>query len=590
MVRSEGLLFSLVFLIPHLSGSEHQTNGANHQLADGFQSFFKTRYKSWLQVLDGINSKKHTAGDNELTALDAVTKQKKTNNLVLTSPTIEGSIVPTKALRIPYFLRFGKIAQENRQASSFTCTCKPSPTCSTTCTSLEVRCGRTCTHSTIFTVECGCNGGRHQGASLSTSLSVRSDGCATLNAGCLATVGAVGAVGAVVGAVVAAAAAVAVAVAVPVGLQLSEVDQSEMEQFEPQFLDIGVIVGQQTPANNIEFPVNGNDFPDDGCGDNSVRFSDGNCYPVLRRGPCTDPHQWVTLDPVTIQARCSPRLCGRQRVFVGQDGLCHDINDPFECNGGRRLYYTAYGDPLCDCPIGQYPFPNVQDDCISLFSKGPCPDGNVVAITPEGRLGCMPKECQSIDSQDNSLQLVSTGNGVCYPLGSRGPCTNTSQLLGYDVFKRQLQCVNIFDPSSPYFSSPEEDLIDSVYNQFVPEYDDYQISLIYQNVVERKDKGQRRQGGNTAGAFQFPSSSPDALLQPCRNGAREGINFKCTNPLVSNSNARPVQQAVSSAFRCPANRNLQATGQCASDNRGASCGPSFQFNSNTGQCRSVFRR
>ncbi|XP_057370173.1 uncharacterized protein LOC130691269 [Daphnia carinata] len=587
MVRSEGLLFSLVFLVTHLTGSEHQTNGANHQLADGFQSFFKTRYKSWLQVLDGTNLKKYTTGGNELTTVDAVTAQKKINNLVLTSPNIEGSIGPIKALRVPYFLRFGKNAQEDRQANSLTCTCEPTPTCSTTCTSLEIRCGRTCTHSTIFTAECGCHGGRHQATS--TSSSVSSNGCATLNAGCLATVGAVGAVGAVVAA--AAAVAVAVAVAVPVGLQLSGVGPSETERFDPQVLDIGDIFGQRTPVNNLTFPVNGNDFPADGCGDNSVRFSDGNCYPVLTRGPCADPHRWVTLDPATIQARCSPRLCGRQRVFVGQDGLCHDINDPSGCSGGRRLYYTAYGDPLCDCPIGQYPFPDIQDDCVPLFSKGPCPDGNVVSITPEGRLGCTPEECQSIDGQDNSLQLVSTGSGVCYPLGSRGPCTNTSQLLGYDVFRRRLQCVNILDPSSPYFSSPEEeDLIDSVYNQFVAEYDDYQISLIYQNAVERKDKGQRRQGGNTAGALQFPSSSPDALLQPCRNGAREGINFKCTNPLVSNSNARPVQPAVSSAFKCPGNGNLQATGQCASDNRAASCGPSFQFNSNTGQCRSVFRR
>lgn len=172
-------------------------------------------------------------------------------------------------------------------------------------------------------------------------------------------------------------------------------------------------------------------------------------------------------------------------------------------------------------------------DLSSNFLKGPCPDGNVVAITPQGRLGCTPTECQSIDSEDNSLQLVSTENGVCSTLGSRGPCPTISQLLGYDIFKRQLQCVNILDPSSPYFSSStEEDLTDSVYNQFLPAYDDYQVSLIYQNQGERKDNNQRRQGANTAGIIRFPSTSTEALLHPCRTGAREGINFKCTNPLV----------------------------------------------------------
>lgn len=71
-----------------------------------------------------------------------------------------------------------------------------------------------------------------------------------------------------------------------------------------------------------------------------------------------------------MQGRCTPRLCGRQRVYVGHDQLCHDINDPFECRGGRRLYYTAYGDPICDCPIGQYPFPGTYDDCVAIFTQG----------------------------------------------------------------------------------------------------------------------------------------------------------------------------------------------------------------------------
>ena len=168
-----------------------------------------------------------------------------------------------------------------------------------------------------------------------------------------------------------------------------------------------------------------------------------------------------------------------------------------------------------------------------LCLKGPCQDGNVVTISPKGRLGCTPAECQSMDGEDKSLQLVSDENGVCYALGLQGPCLSTSQLLGYDIFKRRLQCVNIQDPSSPYFFSPrEEKILDSIYIQLYPEYDDYRISLVYESLEGRNDKGQRRQGANTAGIFQFPSSSPEVLLQPCRTGARQGTNYKCTNPIV----------------------------------------------------------
>ena len=71
-----------------------------------------------------------------------------------------------------------------------------------------------------------------------------------------------------------------------------------------------------------------------------------------------------------MQGLCRPRLCGRRRVFIGRDGLCHDIYDPLECRGGRRLYYTAFGDPICDCPIGQFPFPSAADDCVPLFTRG----------------------------------------------------------------------------------------------------------------------------------------------------------------------------------------------------------------------------
>ncbi len=157
----------------------------------------------------------------------------------------------------------------------------------------------------------------------------------------------------------------------------------------------------------------------------------------------------------------------------------------------------------------------------------------MVAISPQGRLGCTPAKCQSIDNRDKSFQqLAPTENGRCYALGSRGPCPFTSQLLGYDIFKRRLQCVNIRDPSSPYFFSPREDaFLDRAYNQIHPEYD-VRVSLTKENLLERSGTAQRKQDTNTIGVFQLPSPLPHILLNPCRPGARRGLNYKCTNPLV----------------------------------------------------------
>lgn len=94
-------------------------------------------------------------------------------------------------------------------------------------------------------------------------------------------------------AVAAVAIAVAVAVAVPTSLQSVNPSPIQQIDFQNLFLDND----NEIPINILPLPVDGIDFQDDGCGDGSVRFDDGNCYPVLRRGPCADPFQWVTVDP-----------------------------------------------------------------------------------------------------------------------------------------------------------------------------------------------------------------------------------------------------------------------------------------------------
>jgi hypothetical protein len=160
-------------------------------------------------------------------------------------------------------------------------------------------------------------------------------------------------------------------------------------------------------------------------------------------------------------------------------------------------------------------------------------------ITPDGRLNCEPLECQSINGGDDGRfqQLVPDENGICFALGSRGPCSST-QLLGYDVFKRQLQCV--VDPFSPD-SSPSHQRNDlfheaedkKLYSQdYISERIGWIEYLIGISLLQRSKLMQPIERQDTAGILQVPSSLPDSLLQPCRSGDRQGANFKCANPLV----------------------------------------------------------
>ena len=132
-----------------------------------------------------------------------------------------------------------------------------------------------------------------------------------------------------------------------------------------------------------------------------------------------------------------------------------------------------------------------------MYKTGPCPDEKVVTISQGGRLFCGPSECRS--ANDLQQQMVPTEKGECYALGSQGFCSNNSQVLGYDIFKRQLRCVEQF-------------------------------------ATETRSQTEERRRQDNRGIFRFPESpvamTIDFLLQPCRTGARQGVNHKCANPLV----------------------------------------------------------
>ena len=162
----------------------------------------------------------------------------------------------------------------------------------------------------------------------------------------------------------------------------------------------------------------------------------------------------------------------------------------------------------------------------------------MVTLSQGGRLFCTPDECQAsnISNSNSSMSFIPSDKGPCQAIGSRGTCSSV-QFLGYDVFKRQLQCTNVTDPTSPYFSFLRERRFDKKIFSQMPQIErkqrkiDVPVKTVHQNLlIKTNDTNNRRQG--TFGIFQVPSSVSNSLLQPCRPGVRNGFNQKCTNPLV----------------------------------------------------------
>jgi hypothetical protein len=116
-------------------------------------------------------------------------------------------------------------------------------------------------------------------------------------------------VAAVVGGMV----AIALAVAIPLGINPPPVESNPPEPIA----DFSVIEDKtdKIPFNRQPFFENFEDFPPDGCGNNFGRMeignsnrnldrnrpSEGNCQPLMRRGNCRSPQDWVTVNPTTLK-------------------------------------------------------------------------------------------------------------------------------------------------------------------------------------------------------------------------------------------------------------------------------------------------
>ncbi len=107
---------------------------------------------------------------------------------------------------------------------------------------------------------------------------------------------------------VALAVAVAVGVAVPVANAAIQAANGPNQQLDQR--QISDVVSNALTALSITAPVSisvpfvvaGLSFRTDGCGDGGIRFKDGSCYPVLKRGPCPDS-QWILVDPQSLTVK-----------------------------------------------------------------------------------------------------------------------------------------------------------------------------------------------------------------------------------------------------------------------------------------------
>ncbi|KAK3871767.1 hypothetical protein Pcinc_023112 [Petrolisthes cinctipes] len=174
---------------------------------------------------------------------------------------------------------------------------------------------------------------------------------------------------------------------------------------------------------------NGSDMLVDGCPRDEVMVT-GVCHEVLTRGPCP-VEEIVLLDPGTHQGFCAPRLCPPDRIFVFSDQLCHDPRNSGLCSGGRELFQTAFGTPICQCPDGTYET-SAMGGCELLLAPSPdCAPGQVHWF----HNFASPQECQVDPCGGLNLQrsvsdlpfLPSNVDGVCHQLGQGGgACQNNT--------------------------------------------------------------------------------------------------------------------------------------------------------------------
>ncbi|KAG0722257.1 hypothetical protein GWK47_044843 [Chionoecetes opilio] len=271
------------------------------------------------------------------------------------------------------------------------------------------------------------------------------------------------------------------------------------------------------PMIPVDIPVSGEDEEEDGCDRDEVPVGSDRCAVLLSSSPCPYRH-WVLLNSDTRTGECVPRLCADNFIYVETDQMCHDVNELGICPGNRRLYLTAYGTAVCDCPEGMFPGPN--DSCYSLYEKAYCSTGSVLQFEHTTKsLTCRPDPCSHVNRElwpDDLPYAPRPKDGFCYQFNEQGPCRR-GQRFGYDTDKLEATCVSLMEAG---LARPRRSFM---YQQMSfpasqdRQYHHYQVSYIIMNGTtwDLEVKGVTRTKRDVAGLRQgTPHLSSGHLVVP----------------------------------------------------------------------------
>lgn len=145
------------------------------------------------------------------------------------------------------------------------------------------------------------------------------------------------------------------------------------------------------------------------------------CHSVFERGPCKSgqffspmPEGQTTKRTGNRWGMCKePSQCPMGMLFWPKDGKCYSMYTKGPCSKGKLLIQNEHGLAQCKCEskgeLGEY-FYETDETCHEHFTKGPCSTPGHLFL-PGGRCDCMP-----------NLPHYHEANGMCFELGSPGPC------------------------------------------------------------------------------------------------------------------------------------------------------------------------
>lgn len=171
--------------------------------------------------------------------------------------------------------------------------------------------------------------------------------------------------------------------------------------------------------------------------------STGQCVRLLTQGPCPRG-QWVKLTTSEFKPVCEPVPCGVGQAAT-KNGACLSTRTAQVCPPTQQLITNEFGQGECDCAPGLVYYAPTKA-CYAPYTKGPCPNGQVLKVMDEGvsgRVQCVANPCPKssmamVDSKCN-LRSQTGPDTTCHMLNTPGPCT--SGLFAVDNIISEPICV-----------------------------------------------------------------------------------------------------------------------------------------------------